>query len=72
MIAALDVQYVDSEAHAAAVVFQNWDSEEAVQEYTVKLPVFCRLRTGEFLPSRVIPVAESDRGNSGESFRFVG
>ena len=38
MIAALDVHYdeIASSALAAAVVFQNWEDEEPLREYTVR------------------------------------
>ena len=34
MIVALDVHYTDSTAHAAAVVFNKWNSAESVARYT--------------------------------------
>ena len=35
MIAALDVYYSNTEASAAAVVFESWDSERAMETYAV-------------------------------------
>jgi len=49
MIAALDVHYDDgvSSALAAAVVFQNWEDEEPLREYTV-----CRNGIAAYIPGQ--------------------
>ena len=50
MIAALDVHYdeIESSALAAAVVFQNWEDEEPLQEYTVRCNGIAAYVPGQF------------------------
>lgn len=50
MIAALDVHYdeIESSALAAAVVFQNWEDEEPLQEYTVRYNGIAAYVPGQF------------------------
>jgi deoxyribonuclease V len=50
MIAALDVHYdeIASSALAAAVVFQNWEDEEPLREYTVRCNGIAAYVPGQF------------------------
>ncbi|MFO0937091.1 MAG: endonuclease V [Gemmataceae bacterium] len=50
MIAALDVQYCDSEssAHAAAIVFENWNTEKSYREYRTRCEGIAAYVPGHF------------------------
>ena len=56
MIAALDVHYADSEASAAAVVFESWDSERAVETYVVSTQGCGDYSPGEFYLRELLPL----------------
>lgn len=56
MIAALDVQYTDTTAHSAAVVFENWQSNLATAVYTAELSPIAEYKPGSFFERELQPL----------------
>ncbi len=48
MIIVLDVAYTESSAHVAGVVFEDWTSYEAIQDYTLKIYDIAEYESGQF------------------------
>lgn len=48
MILAVDVNYRDSDAVAAGVLFQDWEDSESVDELIVPVPTFAEYEPGHF------------------------
>ena len=56
MIAALDVYYTDTDATAAAVVFDRWDAEVPVETYTVSTKDCGEYSPGQFYLRELKPL----------------
>ncbi len=48
MIIVLDVAYTESSAHVAGVVFEDWTSNEAIQDYALSIYDFAEYESGQF------------------------
>src|SRR5262245_4385713 len=56
MIAALDVHYANSTAHAAAVVFRDWRSRAIIARYTAAQPAAADYEPGQFYLRELAPL----------------
>jgi len=56
MIAALDVHYSGNTATAAAVVFENWSSNEAIAQYTALESPVAAYEAGQFYMRELSPL----------------
>ena len=56
MIAALDVHYFDDFSMAAAVVFENWGDDEAVEQFVIRCDQATRYEAGQFYQRELLPL----------------
>ena len=58
MIACVDVHYFDGFANAAAILFQNWDDELAVDQFVVQCSETAEYLPGQFYQRELAPIVE--------------
>jgi deoxyribonuclease V len=56
MIVALDVQYTETDAHAAAIVFEEWNSNRPFAQYRATLPIAGDYTPGQFYLRELSPL----------------
>lgn len=71
MIAALDVHYTDTTAHAAAVVFDEWQSDNSLASHAVTEAPVAEYEPGKFYMRELLPLLKVIADLESNVFTYV-